>query len=172
MLESDYRVKINRALWEAPACFTIGWAEQSVLDQEVRADQQRIARKRGQARVRRVATPGGPQRQGLPPPLAGIVEPVHPLKGGRPQVSNAVRRRQRGHMHQHTGGTAAGPEWRKRDLMFEEGAVHDTGQGCTFQISVAYWAMVRSLENFPEPATFKIALPAQALGSPYKSTRR
>ena len=56
--------------------------------------------------------------------------------------------------------------------MFGEGAVHDTGHGCAFQISVAYWAMVRSLENFPDPAMFKIALPAQALGSAYNSTSR
>ena len=32
------------------------------------------------------------------------------------------------------------------------------------QISAAYSAMVRSLENFPEPATFKIALRAQSSG--------
>ncbi len=61
-------------------------------------------------------------------------------------------------VHQHgLRGRLAG-EWR-------EGAVHNTGHRCTFQISLAYWAMVRSLENFPEPATFKIALLAQALGS-------
>jgi hypothetical protein len=50
--------------------------------------------------------------------------------------------------------------------------VHDTGHGFAFQISDAYSAMVRSLENFPEAATFKIALAAQALGSRYKSTSR
>ena len=33
----------------------------------------------------------------------------------------------------------------------------------------AYSAMVRSLENLPEPATFKIALRAQASGSAYSS---
>ena len=32
--------------------------------------------------------------------------------------------------------------------------------------------MVRSLENFPEAAMFRIALLAQALGSPYNSTSR
>jgi hypothetical protein len=35
-----------------------------------------------------------------------------------------------------------------------------TGQGFAFQISFAYPAMVRSLENFPDAATFKIALRA------------
>lgn len=33
-----------------------------------------------------------------------------------------------------------------------------TGQAFTFQMSDAYSAIVRSLENFPEPATFRIAL--------------
>ena len=39
-------------------------------------------------------------------------------------------------------------------------------------MSAAYSAMVRSLENFPEPATFKIALRAQASGSAYSSHSR
>ena len=49
---------------------------------------------------------------------------------------------------------------------------HGTGHGFTFQMSAAYSAMVRSLENFPEPATFRIALRAQASGSAYKSQSR
>jgi hypothetical protein len=43
------------------------------------------------------------------------------------------------------------------------------GQGSTFQISVAYSAMVRSLENFPDPATFRIALRDHSSGSAYNS---
>src|ERR1700756_2481882 len=35
---------------------------------------------------------------------------------------------------------------------------HSTGHRFTFQMSAAYSPIVRSLENFPEPATFKIAL--------------
>ena len=49
---------------------------------------------------------------------------------------------------------------------------YDTGHGSTFQILAAYSEMVRSLENFPEPATFKIALRAQVSGSAYNSTNR
>ena len=45
---------------------------------------------------------------------------------------------------------------------------YGTGHGFAFQISAAYSAMVRSLENFPELATFKIALRAQASRSAYK----
>ncbi len=37
-----------------------------------------------------------------------------------------------------------------------------TGQGFAPQISAAYWAMVRSLENFPEPATLRTALRVHA----------
>ena len=36
-------------------------------------------------------------------------------------------------------------------------APYGTGQGLAFQISAAYWAIVRSLENRPEPAILKIA---------------
>src|SRR6185295_5532773 len=43
----------------------------------------------------------------------------------------------------------------------------DTGHGFTPQMSSAYSAMVRSLENFPELATFKIALRDQPAGSAY-----
>ena len=39
-----------------------------------------------------------------------------------------------------------------------------TGHGCTFHISPAYSAMVRSLENFPELAMFQIALAAHFSG--------
>ena len=44
-----------------------------------------------------------------------------------------------------------------------------TGHGLAFHISPAYWAMVRSLENFPEPAMLRIALRVQASGLAYSS---
>jgi hypothetical protein len=40
---------------------------------------------------------------------------------------------------------------------------HGTGHGRTFQMSAAYSAMVRSLENLPEYATFRIVLLAEML---------
>src|SRR2546422_10511823 len=49
---------------------------------------------------------------------------------------------------------------------------HDTGHGFTCQMSDAYSAIVRSLENLPEPATFRIALRAHAPESAYTSQRR
>src|SRR5258707_15627634 len=55
-----------------------------------------------------------------------------------------------------------------------QGIVHDqdTGHGSTFQMEAAYSAIVRSLENLPEPATFKMALRAQASGLAYSSISR
>ena len=47
-----------------------------------------------------------------------------------------------------------------------------TGQGFAFQISVAYCAIVRSLENLPEPATLRIALRAHPSRSAYSSQSR
>jgi hypothetical protein len=55
-------------------------------------------------------------------------------------------------------------------LFSEQQPAYGIGHGSTFQISVAYWAMVRSLENFPELATFRMALRAQALESAYNAT--
>src|ERR1700757_1091156 len=65
-----------------------------------------------------------------------------------------------------------------RDLQFarwitrQRPGFYGTGHGFTFQISAAYSAIVRSVENFPELATFKMAFRAQASWSPYKSSKR
>src|SRR5690348_3948135 len=48
---------------------------------------------------------------------------------------------------------------------------HDTTHGFACQISDAYSAIVRSLENLPEPATFRIALRAHAPRSAYSEHR-
>ncbi len=48
---------------------------------------------------------------------------------------------------------------------------HGTGQGVTPQIFVAYCAMVRSLENLPDPAILRIALRAQTSPSAYWAHR-
>src|SRR5262245_13433969 len=42
---------------------------------------------------------------------------------------------------------------------------YGTGHGLTCQMLAAYSLIVRSLENFPELATFRMALPAHASGS-------
>src|SRR5678815_5643658 len=45
----------------------------------------------------------------------------------------------------------------------------ETGHAFAFQMSAAYSAIVRSLENFPELATFKIALLDHPAGLAYRS---
>jgi hypothetical protein len=44
-------------------------------------------------------------------------------------------------------------------------APYGIAQGFTFQMPAAYSAMVRSLENFPEAAMFKMALRDHPFGS-------
>jgi hypothetical protein len=44
--------------------------------------------------------------------------------------------------------------------------VAGTGQGCTCQMPAAYSPMVRSLENWPDAAMFKMAFRAQSSGLP------
>src|SRR5215471_2356407 len=46
---------------------------------------------------------------------------------------------------------------------------YETGHAFAFQMSVAYSAIVRSLENFPEVATFEIALRDHSVDSAYSS---
>src|SRR6187401_3098156 len=51
-------------------------------------------------------------------------------------------------------------------------SLYRTGHGFTSQISCAYSAIARSLENFPEAATFRMALRTQAFRSAYNSRSR
>src|SRR5262249_23120719 len=47
----------------------------------------------------------------------------------------------------------------------QEGGLQSTGQGFAPQIDSAYSAIVRSLENFPDRATLRIAIRAHRWGS-------
>src|SRR5262245_53765838 len=49
------------------------------------------------------------------------------------------------------------------------GLHYATGHGFTCQMPAAYSAIVRSLENLPELATFRMALCAQPFGSAYSA---
>src|SRR5262249_10446189 len=51
----------------------------------------------------------------------------------------------------------------------DDGIPPDTRQGFACQMSAAYSAIVRSLENLPELATFRMAMRAQASGSAYRA---
>jgi len=77
---------------------------------------------------------------------------------------------------EHFLGSRLASEWRYCHVSYSFDDVRSkaaqsraTGHGSTFQMSAEYSAIVRSLENFPEPATFKIAFRAQACGSAYNS---
>ena len=89
-------------------------AEEAVGDQAVGADEEDVARERGQGLVGRVAVPRGPQRQRLPPRLARSGEAIDPRERRRAEVADAVRGRQRGHVQQDAGGAVARPERRRR----------------------------------------------------------
>src|SRR6516165_1704224 len=88
--------------------------------------------------------------------LALVVRPLEP-----PQVDQDRERRR-----------LAG-QWRNRRGLFRvvnHGVLHHgTGHALTCQMSAAYSPIVRSLENFPELATFRMALRAQASGSAYSA---
>src|SRR5439155_25137034 len=74
-----------------------------------------------------------------------------------------------GHIDQYfLWGRPAGKRRDARDAAGFDG----TGHGFTSQIWVAYSAIVRSLENFPEPVTFKIALRSHSSESTYNSRSR
>jgi hypothetical protein len=79
-----------------------------------------------------------------------------------------------GRINQHLFGGRFAGQWRNghRRSFLSGDPFQDTGQGFAFQISVAYCAIVRSLENLPELATFKIALRAHALRSAYNAVSR
>src|SRR5277367_4143991 len=59
------------------------------------------------------------------------------------------------------------PRKRAVSAVMANASAQGTGQGSAFQILAAYSAIVRSLENLPEPATFKIALRTQVSWSEY-----
>ena len=48
------------------------------------------------------------------------------------------------------------------NLTITSGRRYDTGHGAACQMSAAYSAIVRSLENLPDAAMFRIALRAQS----------
>jgi len=50
----------------------------------------------------------------------------------------------------------------KGEIVMRADPFYDTGHGFALQISAAYWAIVRLLESFPDPATFRIAFRAHS----------
>ena len=90
------------------------------------------------------------------------------LRQGRPRrLSDILRQLWRGYKHdpcapvETTESLYAIALPRRGDRL----GVYGTGQGFASQISAAYSAMVRSLENFPELAMFRMALRVHSCGS-------
>src|SRR5208337_2995716 len=81
------------------------------------------------------------------------------------QAGTAVfGRKRRKHSHLGTGAHSR-PATRRTQCVLHYGM----GHGSAFQMSRAYSAMVRSLENFPELATFRMALRAHSPGFAYNA---
>ncbi|HYZ85294.1 MAG TPA: hypothetical protein VE621_12865 [Bryobacteraceae bacterium] len=72
--------------------FAILAAQQSVLDQPIRADEKLITSEGRQGLIRRVAVASGTERQGLPPALSGMPEPIDPRQSSRSDVADPVSR--------------------------------------------------------------------------------
>ena len=79
--------------------------QQTVLCEQVHVDQIRVARRRREALVRRVAEAGMTERQHLPVGLVRVREEVDEVTGGFAHRAYAVRRGQRGHVREHAAGT-------------------------------------------------------------------
>ena len=77
------------------SCTHFRLREQTVLDQPVGADEQRIAGKRREALIRRVAVARRSERQHLPQPLPAGGEEVDELEGGGAEVADPEAARQR-----------------------------------------------------------------------------
>jgi hypothetical protein len=73
-------------------------------------DQQHVAGEGRTAHVGRVARADAAQRQHLPEVLAGALEPVDEVVGGRAQVAAAMRAGQGGGVQQHSAGAAQAPQ--------------------------------------------------------------
>ncbi len=105
---------------------------------------------------RGAAMPGGPEHD--------------PLRGhGRIRLSLVVSIDEARDVDEDRRGSGLSGE---RADLGHVASVYFTTQGLAFQISAAYSLMVRSLENFPDPATLRMALRAQPSGSAYSTPRR
>ena len=113
------------------------------------------------------------------------MEAVDPRERTGSNIANAVGRGQGCDVKEQAGGAVTGGNGERSGSLtiahtvFPQDAVPDrfglaygTGHGSTFQMPAAYSEIVRSLENFPEPATFRMAFCAQALGSAYNVASR
>ena len=83
----------------------VGDGEQTIFDEAIEANQQRIAGKGGEALIRRVSITGRPKRQHLPHPLLARGEQIDEVERRGTEVTNAIPTRQRGWVKQDAART-------------------------------------------------------------------
>src|SRR5207237_6738340 len=89
VLEALDGLEIDRRRREGPAGAVLG-VDQPVLDEPVRADEERVPRERRERLVGRIAVAGRTQRKRLPEDLAGLVQPIDPRQGRGTYVADPV----------------------------------------------------------------------------------
>ena len=128
----------------------ISGGEKTLVQQAVGTDQERVAGKRGEALIRRVAITGRTKRQHLPQPLLAHGEQIDELEGGGTQVANSIAARKRGRMKQDAArpskrhGTTGGVPRRIRDPVWPEAVLRS-----------AFWRrlVLRGQTRSPDPAS-------------------
>ncbi len=102
-LERRHGVEIHPFGWKFRHIPHILIEKDAVLHQQVGADEELIAGKGGDRRVRRVPGPGRVQWKNLPPAGAAARQPLDVGCGGRAEVADAETRGQAGGMEDDTG---------------------------------------------------------------------
>ena len=107
LLPADHGIEIHPLLRERREVLEGRHGQETVAEQKLRRDQQRIAGKRGCAPVRRAAASDDRQRQDLPEGLAGRLRPVEEPIDPRTEVADAEGPRERRGMKEDSGGTGS-----------------------------------------------------------------
>ena len=101
----DHGREVDAAGLESSMIIRVMFRQQSVVNQSFDADEQRIARERGEALIGRIAVAGRSERQYLPEPLTGGPEEVDEFEGARPEVPDTKATGQRSRMEQKAAAT-------------------------------------------------------------------
>ena len=87
----DHGWEVDRPLVKAAGAADVRLGKQPLVDQQVEADQEGIAGKRGKTLVRRIAVTGRAERQYLPQPLPGPGEDLDELVRAAAEIADAKR---------------------------------------------------------------------------------
>src|SRR5216684_1945304 len=100
--EFDHRSILDRVFGKRRRLSQVGRPEQTLIVQALKTEQQRVASKSGEARVRRIAIAGGVQRQHLPQLLSGGNEEICEFVGAGAEISDAEGTRKRSEVEQNS----------------------------------------------------------------------